>query len=72
MASKMTLQLSFMTDLNKKIRISIPNPKQPLDNALVDSVMDLLVTKQAFVFPQGNLVKKVDAQQVQTDTSSVG
>lgn len=72
MASKLSLQLSFMTDANKKVKITIPNPKQPVDNTVVDTVMSLLVSKAAFVFPQGNLAKVIGAEQVQTDTNSVG
>ncbi len=72
MATKLTLQLSFMTDQNKKVKVTIPNPKQPLDQTLVDSAMDLIVSKQAFLFSQGKIVKKIGAEQVQTDATSIG
>jgi len=72
MATKISLQLQFLTDANKKVRITIPNPKQPVDNTAVDAALDLIVAKQVFAFSQGTIVKKVGAEQVQTDASSVG
>jgi hypothetical protein len=72
MATKISLQLSFMTDQNKKVKVTIPSPKQPIDAAAVSSAMDLIVSKQAFLFTQGKIVSKVGAEQVQTDTSTVG
>ncbi len=71
MATKISLQLSFMTDQNKKVKVTIPNPKQPVDSAAVNSAMDLIVSKQAFMFTQGKIVSKVGAEQVQTDTTTV-
>ncbi|MCY0895308.1 MAG: DUF2922 domain-containing protein, partial [Alicyclobacillaceae bacterium] len=41
MATKVVLQLQFLTDGNKKVRISVPNPAQPVDNTAVDKAMDL-------------------------------
>lgn len=71
MAAKTTLQLTFMTDQDKKVRISIPNPKQPLDANAVSQAMDLIVSKGIFAFPQGAIVKKVDAVQVSTDSTTI-
>lgn len=72
MATKISLQLQFLTDSNKKVRITIPNPKQPLDNTAVEAAMDLIVAKRVFEFAQGMIVKKVGAEQVETSASSVG
>ncbi len=72
MATKTVLQLTFLTDQNKKVRISIPNPKQPIDANAVNNAMDLIVSKGIFAFPQGAIVSKVGAVEVQTDTNSVG
>jgi hypothetical protein len=71
MATKISLQLSFMTDQNKKVRVTIPSPKQPVDSAAVNTAMDLIVSKQAFLFTQGKIVSKVGTEQVQTDTATV-
>lgn len=71
MATKTTLQMVFLTDSNKKVRISIPNPKLPIDSAAVGNAMDLIVAKNVFAFPQGTIVSKVSADEVQTDTTVV-
>lgn len=68
----MAIEMQFLTDSNKKVRITIPNPVQPVDNTAVDNAMDLVVAKNVFAFPQGAIVKKVGATQVQTDSSTVG
>lgn len=72
MATKISLKLTFLTDQNKKVGLTIPNPKQPVDNTAVDNAMSLIVEKQAFSMAQGMIVKKVGAEQVQTDTNLVG
>ena len=72
MATKISLQMSFLTDQNKKVKVTIPNPKQPVDNKQVDVVMDLIVSKQVFLFSQGKIVKKIGAEHVQTDAASIG
>lgn len=64
--------MSFLTDQNKKVRISIPGPAQPVNNANVDSAMALIVQKQVFVYPQGTPVKQISADLVATSSSSVG
>lgn len=72
MATKSALQLQFLTDQNKKVRITVPNPKQPVDQAAVSQAMDLIVAKNVFAYPQGVIVKKIGATQVDTDTTDVG
>lgn len=72
MTSKVSLQLGFLTNTNKKVHITIPNPKSPIDATAVDAAMDLIVAKQPFVLTQGTIVSKIGANQVNTDTASVG
>ncbi len=71
MASKVVLQLDFLTDQNKRVRITVPNPKLPIDNVAVTAAMDVVVSKGIFVFPQGKIASKVGANEVQTDTTSI-
>ncbi|MCL6444334.1 MAG: DUF2922 domain-containing protein [Alicyclobacillus sp.] len=71
MTTKVSLQMQFMTDQNKKVRITVPNPKQPVDSAAVNTAMDTIVAKNIFAFPQGSIVKKIGASVVQTDTNAV-
>ncbi|MCL6548796.1 MAG: DUF2922 domain-containing protein [Alicyclobacillus sp.] len=72
MATKSALQLQFLTDQNKKVRITVPNPKQPVDQAAVDQAMDVIVAKNVFAYPQGVLVKKISATLVDTNTTDIG
>jgi len=71
MATQTVLQLEFLTDQNKKVRINVPNPKQPVDATAVTNTLDLIVTKGIFAFPQGLIVKQAGANLVQTDTNPV-
>lgn len=50
---KDTLQLSFLTDLNKTVHFQIPNPKQPIDATAVGAAMDAIVAADIFAFPTG-------------------
>jgi hypothetical protein len=70
--AKITLVMQFLTDSNKKVRIAIPNPKQPVDNAAVEHAMDLIVQKGIFAFPQGKIVKKIGATLTESSSTDVG
>ncbi|MDP9729659.1 DUF2922 domain-containing protein [Alicyclobacillus tolerans] len=72
MADKMILQMQFLTDSNKKVHINIANPKQPVDQTAVDAAMSLIVEKNIFLLPQGNIVKQVGAAAITTSSSTVG
>jgi|GEM_PF-2170479 len=72
MATTTVLRLQFMTDADKKVNISIANPKQPVDNAAVDNALDLIVQKNVFTFTQGNIASKIGAELISTDTTTVG
>jgi len=71
MATKTSLQLDFMTDQNKRVRFTVANPKQPVDNTAVSNAMDLIVSKGVFAFPQGKIVSKSAATLVETDSTKV-
>ncbi|RIV17035.1 DUF2922 domain-containing protein [Alicyclobacillaceae bacterium I2511] len=71
MTTKVVLQLDFLTNQNKRVRINVPNPKLPIDNTAVTAAMDAIVSKGIFAFPQGKIASKVGANQVQTDTNTI-
>ncbi|OFW81196.1 MAG: hypothetical protein A2201_14000 [Alicyclobacillus sp. RIFOXYA1_FULL_53_8] len=71
MTTKANLEMQFLTDQNKKVRVTVQNPKLPIDNAAVDSAMDLIVSKNVFAFAQGHIVSKVGAVEIQTDTTDI-
>lgn len=71
MATKFALHLLFNTDQDKKVRISIPNPKQPVDASAVDNAVQTILNKNIFVFPQGRIAKALPAEETQTDTTTI-
>ncbi|MCY0876278.1 MAG: DUF2922 domain-containing protein [Firmicutes bacterium] len=68
---KDTLQLSFLTDLNKTVHLTVPNPKQPIDATAVGAAMDAIVAADIFSFANGRIVKKVQAKLDSTDSSAI-
>ena len=71
MAAKETLQLSFLTSMNKTVHLQIPNPAQPVDPAVVNTAMDAIVSADIFSFPTGRIVKKVQAKLGTSDSSII-
>lgn len=71
MATKFALHLAFMTDQNKKVRVNIPSPKQPVDSTAVDTAMQTIVNKNIFVMPQGTITSSLPAEETQTDMTTV-
>ena len=71
MATKVVLELQFLTDQNKNVRVAVQNPKLPIDSAEVSSAMDLMISSNAFAFAQGKLVEKVAAVEIQTDSTAI-
>jgi hypothetical protein len=69
MATK--LALVFMTDQNKKVRLSISSPKQPADPAAIATAQQAIVGKNVFAFSQGQIVKAMPAEETQTDTTTI-
>ncbi|MCL6626351.1 DUF2922 domain-containing protein [Alicyclobacillus shizuokensis] len=72
MDKRVVLQLLFRTDQDKTVRISIRNPKQPVDATAVTNALDQVVQHSAvFAFSQGKIVAKAGANLVETDTTAV-
>lgn len=63
---KRELELIFLTDNNKKVKLVVPEPKAGLTTAEVNAVMDLVIAKNVFGFPQGIAVAKEGARIVET------
>ncbi|MGX6443987.1 DUF2922 domain-containing protein [Neobacillus sp. K501] len=50
-----TLELQFLTENGKTARISIDNPKEPIEEAVVKASMEAIVASGAFFTANGNL-----------------
>lgn len=68
---KEVLQLTFLTSLNKQMHMQVPNPKLPIDQAAVNKAMDAIVSGNIFNYPNGRIVKKVQAKVTSSDASIV-
>lgn len=64
---KTDLELYFQTNENKKVKLVVPEPKPDLTTDQINAVMDLVIQKNVFGFPQGVAVSKIEARIVQTD-----
>ena len=68
---KRELELIFLTDKNKKVKLLVPEPKQNLAPAQIHAVMDLVLEKQIFGFSQGIALSKVGARVVETNVEEI-
>ncbi|NMC14555.1 MAG: DUF2922 domain-containing protein [Chloroflexi bacterium] len=71
MAAVRILEMDFNTELGKTQRIRVYDAKDPLTGAEVATAMDSIITKNVFTGTGGNLISKLDARVVITDTSSL-
>jgi hypothetical protein len=51
-----TLELQFTTELGGTARITIDNPKEPIETVAVKQAMEQILTAGIFYSPTGNLV----------------
>ena len=68
---KESITLTFLTSLNKTVRLQIPNPKTPVDPHAVNQAMDAIVAADVFALTNGRIVKKVSATLDTSDSSAI-
>ncbi|MBL0389150.1 DUF2922 domain-containing protein [Tumebacillus sp. ITR2] len=68
---KRDLELYFKTSLNKKVKLLIPEPKPDLTPGEINTVMDLVIEKGIFGFPQGLAVEKLSARIVESNVQTL-
>jgi hypothetical protein len=51
-----TLELQFATESGKTSRLSLDNPKEPIDQAVVKQSMEQIIASGVFYSANGNLV----------------
>ena len=64
------LVMTFLTDGDKKVSLSVDDPREDVTEAEIKACMDLVVSKNIFAPNGGSLVKAVDAKVVVTDTTA--
>ncbi|MCF6095307.1 DUF2922 domain-containing protein [Microaerobacter geothermalis] len=57
-----TLDLLFLNQEGKRVRLSINNPTEPVDPLAVSTVMDLVIAKNIFSSTGGDLISKEGAE----------
>lgn len=65
------LELYFLTNENKKVKLLVPEPKADLTPDQINAAMDLVIQKNIFGFVQGVAVSKVEARIVATDVQKI-
>ena len=68
MEIKKKLMMTFKTDEDKSISISIDNPRENLNESEIKNVMQLILEKDIFSINGASIVELVEAKIVQTDT----
>ena len=66
-----TLELYFQTTEGKSAKISIPDPKEPVDSLAVQQAMDLILAKNIFLFKTGEIVSLGSARVVERTITDV-
>ena len=64
------LVMTFKTDDDKKISLSVDDPREDVSEAEIKSAMDLVVAKNIFAPGGCDIVEALDAKVVVTDTTS--
>jgi hypothetical protein len=49
-----TLELEFVTELGKSVRLSVENPKEPVEEAVVKNAMEEMIASGVFTSANGN------------------
>ena len=64
------LVMTFKTDDDKKISLSVDDPREDVSEAEIKSAMDLVVAKNIFAPGGCDIVEALEAKVVVTDTTS--
>jgi hypothetical protein len=49
-----TLELEFVTEFGKSARLSVENPKEPIDGSVVKAAMEEMIASGVFTSTNGN------------------
>lgn len=64
-----TLELQFGTEFGKTARVSINNPKEPIDEGAVKKAMDEMIASNVFYTSSGNLVVAKGARVIERNVT---
>ena len=69
METKKRLLMNFMSELDRKVSISVDDPREDITEDEIKEVMDLILEKNIFAPNGADLVATVEAKIVVTDTT---
>lgn len=69
MDTKTKLLMSFKTDADDRVSLSVNDPRTDLTEAEIKTAMELIVEKNVFAPKGATIVSLVEAKVVQTDTT---
>lgn len=69
--SNKVLKLTFTTSGGKTFVLTIPDPKENLQKAEAEAVMDAIIQKNVFLTPSGALNGKKDIRIIDTTTNDL-
>ena len=64
-----TLELQFVSDLGKTTKLTVDNPKEPIDPAAVKLAMEQIIASNAFLSNYGTLVSVGSARVVERNVT---
>nr|WP_288248134.1 DUF2922 domain-containing protein [uncultured Romboutsia sp.] len=64
------LVMTFKTTDNKKVSLSVDNPREDITESEIKDAMDLVVSKNIFAPNGADIVSAVEAKVVVTDTTA--
>ena len=64
------LVMTFKTTADKKVSLSVDNPREDITESEIKDAMDLVVSKNIFAPNGADIVSAVEAKVVVTDTTS--
>ena len=65
-----TLELQFVTEEGKVAKISLDNPKEPVDTAVVKQSMSQIIAADVFFTPNGKFVSSQGARVVERNVTN--
>lgn len=64
-----TLELQFLTENGKVARLTLDNPKEPIDQAVVKQSMDQIIAAGVFYSANGNFVSVQGARVIERNVT---
>jgi hypothetical protein len=66
-----TLELQFLNEEGKQVKINIDSPKEPVIESDVSNAMDLILASNAFTSPGGDFISKKGARIVERNLTDL-